>query len=465
MPPVSLAAILSTARGALLAQQKGVTVAAHNIANANTEGFSRQRVVMKPEVPLRTPDGYLGRGVIAPAPERVRDLFLDENFRAQSGQLGGFSQTRDALRQIEGAVNELGDAGIGEGIDQFFSAWGDLANLPTSGAARTQVLGAAAELSRRFRNAADALAETGRSVQERMDAAVRRMNTLTVEIRDLNRQIQLVSSTGSAPDLEDARDRALDELSRLANVRVSRYQDGSVGVVLGGVMVADAVVARQFTLRTEGAGFGVGLVGETGTLPIRAGELEALGRFTQATLPGLEARLDTLVAAVVDEVNTRHAAGQTGPGGTTPGETGVFFFDSSPAGRTARGLALSSAVQANPGDIVTGAGTAGDAGIALAISRLRTARLAIGGGAPLTFGEYHASFVTDLGVQAQAADRSVSAFQTLVEQVDNQRASVKDVSIDEEMVALVRYQQAYAAAARIVTTADEMMDAVLQMVR
>ena len=218
---MSLTSLLSIARTALLAHQKAVDVTGHNIANANTEGFSRQRLVLEPQPPIQTPIGQLGRGVAAVGVERIRDEFLDASYRRENADLGRFTTLRDLLGRLESIFGEPSDSRLAVGIDQFLSAFGDLANDPTGGAPRVLVVQAAQYLRQQFRDAERRVGDVGQEVVARMQEAVSEINAIARQVADFNIRIQS-RATGfrDAPDLKDQRDQLLDRLSSLMSVRV-----------------------------------------------------------------------------------------------------------------------------------------------------------------------------------------------------------------------------------------------------
>jgi flagellar hook-associated protein 1 FlgK len=456
---MSLTSLLSIARTALLTQQKAIDTTGHNVANASTEGFSRQRLVVTPEVPQRTGIGQLGRGVTAQGIERIRSQFLDASFRRENGELGSFRSTSDLLGQVERIFGEPSDTGLAAGIDALFSAFGDLTNDPTSQSARSVVRQAAITLTQNFQATDRRLNEVGADVTARIQDGVTSVNQIASQIAELNTQIQ-GSSAGQreAPDLKDQRDKLVDQLSSLVSVRVLQRDDGTIGVAAGDTLLVDGGQAGSLETRDLGNGrFGVGLVGSKAAFNPASGELAALITLSRTTLPGIHASLDTLVKGIVTEVNGIHTASRT-----LTGATGVPFFK--PTGLTSAGMAVSDEVLRSTDNIAAGqSGGAGDNAAALAIASLRTSGVASFGGN--TIGQAYQLVVSDLGVMLNAATQHQTAQEVVVNQADSLRKSISGVSIDEEMTNLISQQNAYAAAARLVNVADQMMQDVIAMVR
>lgn len=456
---MSLTSLLSIARTALLTQQKAIDVTGHNIANASTEGYTRQRLTLEPATPLQTPIGQLGRGVTATGIERLRDQFLDASYRTENGDLGRFGTASDLLSQVEGIFGEPSGTGLASSIDQLFSAFGDLANDPAGKTPRTLVAQAAASLTRSFRDSDRRLTDANSDVTARMRSAVADVNQLARQIAGLNIRIQAgTAGNRNAPDLKDQRDKLVDQLSGLVGVRVLERTDGTIGVIAGDALLVDGGTFGTLDVRDGGNGtFNVGLTGTTGTLDTKGGSLGALAELSATTIPGLRARLDTLARGIVTEVNAIHRAGTGLTGGT-----GVDFFD--PTGLTAASMALSQPVQLSTDRIAAGrSGAAGDNSNALALSALRTTGVAAFGGS--TIGAAFQGFVSELGVTVRDAATSQTAQQIVVSHADTLRQSISGVAIDEELTTLIGQQNAYKAAARLVTVADDMIQAVIAMVR
>lgn len=456
---MGLSSLLSIARSALVTHQRAIDTTGHNIANASTEGYSRQRLDQSALIPLQTPFGQLGRGVGADGIGRIRNQILDATYRRQNGELGGFTTLRDMLGSIEGVFGEPSDLGLGAGIDQLFSAFGDLANDPAGKTPRQLVRQTAETLAGRFRAADQRLGELAAETVTRMEGIVTEVNAIAREIADLNVEIRAGTSGGrGAPDVMDRRDLLVDRLSGLVSVRVVDRGDGTIGVLAGDAMLVDAAQATPLELRSLGQGaYGVAASGSSGLLNLQDGELAALTELSGRTIPGVRTRLDQLAAGIVAEVNALHRGGRN-----LAGATGIDFFD--PAGTTAHGFALSQAVVLSSDNIAAGAsGAAGDNSVALAIAALRTSATASFGGD--TIGVAYQRMVSDIGVALRDAGRQQEAQDVIVHHTDSLRKSISGVSIDEELTHMITQQNAFAAAARLVSVADEMMQDVLGMVR
>jgi flagellar hook-associated protein 1 FlgK len=453
---MSLNSILSIARSALLTHQKAQEVTGHNISNAYTEGYTRQRLRIQAAPPLVTSWGTVGRGVVEQGVERIRDRYLDATYRAEAGSLGRSDTLRTLLAGIESIFGEPSESGLAAALDAFFSAFAELANDPSSLAARTLVQSAGRRLARQFNLVAGGIAEAQSKALAQLRGTVDEVNSLARRIAQLN--VEILAGGGiaqSAPDLADQRDQLLDRLSQLATVRVLHNDNGTLSVVAGDTMLVEGGMSRSIAVQAAGSGFQLITDGNT---PFAAGggQLDGLLEFLNVRAGDLSARLDQLAAALVSEVNALHQTGVT-PGGAS----GTNFFD--PAGTTALTIALDPAIAASALAVAAGNTAApGDNSVALAISQLRGTGIAALGGA--SAGEYLADLVSYLGNSVRDLDAEATVARSLVAAAEMQRQSVSGVSLDEELTALMVHQQAYTAAARVVSVANEMMDDLLHMV-
>ncbi|HEY2767765.1 MAG TPA: flagellar hook-associated protein FlgK [Solirubrobacteraceae bacterium] len=421
---------LQTALSGLLADQQAIDVTGHNITNANTPGYSRQVAVLQTNEPLRIAalspidgeGGQLGTGVSVSTYTRIRNTYLDAQYRDQNAALGAASTQAEELQQAQGAFDEPSSAGLSSQLSALWSAWGALADSPSSEAAKVSVVSVATQLTDTLHQlqgqlqtiegqaGAQYAAITGPSGEVQGDAN---------QIAQLNQQIKLSLLAHQQPnDLEDRRDQLLDKLSTLANVTVSKEADGTDTVSFGGAatpLVEGAKVNWPQAL-TPAAG------GQLGALLELSSPTGALAQYQTA--------LNEVAATLASSVNELHTA--------TP------FFK----GATAATIEVAVA----PGAVQTSStGAPGGNDVALAIAALR------GGKAD----QRYAALVEQVGSGVQTAKENEANSQAVVTTVANQRQSVSGVSLDEEMTNLITFQRGYQASARALTTMDEMLNVLI----
>jgi flagellar hook-associated protein 1 len=228
----------NVAKRGMYVHQKAIDVTAHNIANANTEGYSRQRVRIETTRPAEMPSinnamgpGQLGTGSHITAIERIRDFFLDYQVRNETSTYGHYSAREKFLHEIESIFNEPSDTGISTLIGKFFDSWQQLSKQPHSSNARTIVAQQSSALANELNHTYNQMVKLKENVQSVTRNAVFEVGNLLTQINQLNEQIIGVKVAGNMPnDLMDRRDLLLDELSSKFNITVDRRNFEGVDV-------------------------------------------------------------------------------------------------------------------------------------------------------------------------------------------------------------------------------------------
>jgi flagellar hook-associated protein 1 FlgK len=427
---------LDIARRAMLTHQSVLSVIGHNIANANSTGYTRQTARLEAATPQRVGGINWGDGVVLARIERRRDRFLDQRVRAELAGLGGWQTRASALGLIEETLAEPSDAGLGAGLDDFFSAWSELSSNPEDMALRAQTIARSQVLANRFQNLDGRLARMGDELEGQLAIELDAFNGILTELQSVSRKIADAGQAGATTnDLSDRRDTLLDQLAEHADIGWSERANGSLVVRVGGRAVLDGALLEP-------------LVRADLTSEITGGAIGALIELRTDTLPGLRAGLDRLARDLVTQVNALHRAGPSGSD----------LFTGSGAGDIAVVAAiLEDPTVLNPATT----GISGENDIALAIAGLQQARVI--DGLTMTPGEYWSAFVSRLGTQSGEAIFQQENAQLMATAVDARRESVKGVSLDEEMADMVTTQHAYLAASRVFDTASQMLETLLTM--
>lgn len=463
--PASLNGILSLARSGLLSQQLALQVTSNNLANATTEGYSRQRAELVPTTPLRMPEGLLGTGVRVADITRARDVILDRQLRRETSLFHGFQSEARALTTVESLFAEPGVGGLTDSLDAFWNAWSDLANDPGSASARTVVLSRGTQLAEQVRRIDASLSSVTSEVTDRLRSSVERVNGILEGIAELNEDIVSARASGrSAPELADRRDLLLDELATFVPVEVAIRDGGAVGVSVNGISVVEGVAHQTLDIASGG---GVAtLVTSSGlTIGLSSGRIGGALRTVNDDFSGLRAELDAIAQGLVERVNAIHVTG-TNPTGTT----GVPFFEDfgDPSLVTAGTLEVNAAVVADSALISAGQGGAGGGyasganDVALDLSNLRDAA-GTGVLGPKSVNEALRDLLVDLGLSVRAAEDAAEVHDALRTSALERRESVSGVASDEELVKVVQIQAAYTAASRLVSVVDEMYQALLSI--
>ena len=457
-----------------------------NIANAETPGYSRQEAQLVANTPVKLPFGMVGTGVSVSTIIRKRDMLLDETFRAAEVQTGEMELRGNLLSQMEGVFGEPTDAGMSNALDQFWNAWSDLSSNPSSSAARGVVQQRGRQVAQLFNSYDTQLTQQRTDSMERLSGTVAQINAYASQIAGLNTRILSSESSGApANDLRDRRDMALDSLARIAGTRVINQANGTVSVVIGNSTLVDGDSARPLSVQLEiptppptvtpsDIAVRIRLGDSPDKLQPLSGELKAIVDNLNTNIPGLRGRLDAMASSLATTVNGAHTTGYTFAGTVIPGTAAGNFFDAGTLANPVRGstLKLDAIVAADATKIAASsdANAPTDNAVAQAMSALRTDSGSVTYTSPAgvietnSFLGFFRNTVTTLGIDVRAAQDDASVYQTLSEQSDARRQSVSGVSTDEELVQMLRVQQSYTAATKLIRVADEMLQTLLQLI-
>lgn len=455
---------LETARRALFAQQRVLDVTSHNIANADTPGYSRQRVTLSATRPIpaigfqRTPGaGQIGTGVQVAAIKRQTDAFIEAEIQREISDFGYWTQRYEILHQLEVTMMEPSDVGIRAALDKYWDALQGLHKDPSSMAARAVVREQAAVLTDTIRHVRQSLVP----LQRELDAAIRRnvihLNSLGQQVAALNAEIAQARSVGYEPnDLLDRRALLIKEMSEIAGVKVATRTQGMIAVSIGGITLVDGTEFRQMQLIDDPQRDGLVRVvwdGLDRDVNFQGGQMRALMEGRDELIPQQMAHLDAFAKQLIEATNEVHRKGY-GLAGTT----GLNFF----AGTDARDIRLSDDISDLRNIAASADGSPGDGTNALEMARLKQAHLMENGTASL--GDFYSSVISRLGVQGQKAERMQEHQGVVMQHLTMLREAVSGVNFDEEMSNIVMAQHAYVAAARVMSALDEALETLITRV-
>ncbi|MEM9665633.1 MAG: flagellar hook-associated protein FlgK [Bacteroidota bacterium] len=463
---MSLFQLFEIGRRSLGAYDAAINVTGQNIANAENENYSRQRVTFGSDGISIFGNRYptpnreaLGLGVSVDRYERVRDgLLLQSSWDAQA-DLGSAEEEYRISTALEGLLPASGTGSLGDLLNNFWGAWNNLADNPTDLGARSAVLSRTEELASTLNRLDADLSLQAEETERTLTEGVGQVNRLLDRLGTLNGQIAASRAAGT-PDFaaEDERDALVNELSSYGPVQVAQDEATGYAVKLNGMTVVQGETVLPLTLDTSGTVPTIGFSGtsvEYQARPPSDGSLGAWLRTLQDTIPALRSGLDQIAQALVTNVNAAQSSGYG-----LDGSTGNNLFDQ--AGTSASSIRLSTDVS-DPRAVAASAApnTPGDSSIALSIAALRESDL-VGGGTQ-TIDNLAIELSTDLGVRASQAQARATAATSLNDYLTGLERGVSGVDIDEELTNLIKYQQSYAAAARVINTAQEMTDTILAL--
>lgn len=518
---------LETSKRGLSAQQSGLYTTGHNISNANTIGYSRQTVNLKPTngfpgSGMNAPQipGYLGTGATPGSIQRVRDQFIDNQFRQETTKLGYWGSRTEAIGQLEGILNEPSTYGIDTAFNDFFKALQDLSASPENSAARQVAIEKAKTLAESFNYTNKQLTEVQENLKNQINVETKNVNSILKQIAQLNDQIANSEPNGYLPnDLYDERDILVDQLSQYLPITIKKegnggnskesaegtyniflkLADGSevqlvnkreaatltpqTTVGAGGNLVdSNFDDSKTFTAFSQfnivmGSGGGAGATVNMRQLNKGSGILQGIvesygyitkdagGNFSQPTgvIQDKLADLDKLANEFAKAFNDIHKKGYTLEKKDADGTlinasvAGGEFFVVNGAG----GIKVSDVILGdfNKFAVSSVANEVGNGKIAIELSNLKTkALVGLNNASAQTFFQ---SMIGDVGVLGEQAARMFKNSSSLQLSISNNRASVSSVSLDEEMTNMIMYQQAYNASARMLTVMDETLEKII----
>src|SRR3954453_4039527 len=416
---------LNTALRGVQAQQAALDVVAHNIANVETPGYARQEAVLTASPSLNLGAGaiaggngaQLGTGVEVQSYRRLRDDFLDLQYRAQNMAAGQTDVTAKRLSVVQATLATNTDGDLGKQLDKFWTAWDTLAANPTSADAKAGVVGAAQNLAQRFATLDGDIAAAGAQATAAVTDLLSNdgpIKPIADELAKLNQQINIQQSSGISPnDLLDRRDLLLDQLS----------QYGQVSVSADPTLDAAGKPAYPGMIRVAFGGAATPLVSQTTvTMPTPAtlsatpgGQLQGL-QDVATKAAGYRTTLATMASSLMSSVNSL---------------TSSPIFSGTGANDIAV-VATSATVSAGAAGAAVGDNT-----VAGAIAKLR-------GG---TVDQTYAGLVQTIGSDVKTATNANTTATSVLASITSQRTSVSGVSMDEEMSNMIRFQRGYQAAA------------------
>lgn len=477
---------LETALKGLIASQRQIDTASHNLSNSDTLGYTRQRADQTASLPFTPPAlhvGYQGAGQIGTGVDisqiiRLRDQFIDRQVRTQSSIQGEASTQADKLSQIETILSEPSEQALNELMKQFFNGWQELSGRPEDPALRINLREAANNLATGIQDIYSQLASLHKDMNAELSTMVKEVNGITKQIASLNQQITASIAAGQNPnDLQDKRDLLLEQLSGKTDLQaILDPNTGAMNVYIGGQALVTDI--RSFDLVADPSGPDGDVIlkyAPTGaTADIRGGALQGLLTsrdvyLSTTNLQGVPYKLNLIAKQLIDSVNNLHHTGTD-----LDGNAGQDFFvynAAGPAASIAVNPILFGVGGTHPGDPIASlnqiaaAGTpsqgVADNRVALALAQLQTTGIAGLGG--FTFDGYYDATLTQVGAESQQQSRKADLQTTLLASIKDRQAQSAGVSTDEEMANVIKFQKSYQASARMVSVIDQMLDQLLSM--
>ena len=456
-------------------QRAGVEVAGQNLANVSNPAYARQRVAISTSITVQSEVGPQGTGSEVVNIVSMRNAILDNQIQSEASAHGMLQAKQTALqyaqaslgtqidRMASGAEGASAAQGVGGGhsladsLGELFSAFQSLSSNPTSMAERQTLMMKAASLASQFRQLDSRLGELGNQLNRTIESEVVTVNQTLTNIASLNDKITRMEaiSGGTANDLRDMRQAQIEELAKYVKVDLSSGVGGAVNVSIGG---ADVIVNNQVTETVETYSVGgntyIRAAGSDSPISLTSGSIQGTIQARDVGIGDIRASMNTIANTLIAQVNTIHGAGFS-----LNGSTGAQFF----TGIDAATIGVNSALADDP-SLIQASGVNGATGnnqVALALAQLSQTEFMNG----QTLTQAYSQTVAAFGQELSTVNNDLANQDTVDNMLHAQRDSIGGVSLDEEMTDLTRFQKAFQASARLITTVDEMLETLVNMKR
>lgn len=490
---------LEVSKRALNAQQLALYTTSHNISNANTIGYTRQRVNFEQISSLtssREPGGVsgnVGSGVQAGSIQRIREQFLDVQYRTENSKHNYYFTQGRALKQLEDLLNEPTEVNLAFVFEDFYNSLQDLIGNADHSGTREIVAQRAQAIADTYQYIGTSLQEVRDDLKLQVDVSAESLNSILSQLNAINVEIAGIEPHGLVPnDLYDERDRLLDSLSELVDIEVTyERSSGMPSPIAEGIATVKLKNAGQEVTLVDGASrsfsqveisydddqniesftFTIEELGETVETEIEAADfnsrgaikanMDMLGYIDGDSVTGyfneIREELETMLKAFVEKFNEVHQQGFN-LNGEQDLDLEFFEFDvEDPLGT----IRVNQAILDDPDLIAASLNSdSGDGTNAINLSEVYSNQ-DVGLGARTSVKSFYQALIGNLGVKTQEVNRMTNNTAVLRQQVEENRMSVSSVSLDEEMSNLIKFQHAYNAAARSMTAVDEMLDRII----
>ena len=512
---------LETAKRGMTTQQTALYVTGHNISNANSLGYTRQSVNFSATSPYAAPGmnrpggaGQIGTGVEAGSITRIRESFTDVQFRGQNNKVGYYGSLTESLTKMEEIMNEPSESGLQSTMEKFWNSLQTLAGNTENIGARSVVASTGQMVADTFNYYYNSLTRVQSDIGYQLNTKVTEINALVSKIDELNKQISEVEPHGMLPnDLYDARDLLVDELSGYVNIKVTKVHPDNYGNALpiaeglynielvqaDGSSFGQPGTTDNYNLLSVTPANGIGAkqeiqvnytdklvsgltVGSTDIAAadfLKTGELsgliESFGYGDKKGLyPDMLDKLNKLTVTFANEFNEIHRSGYA-LNDSNPSNLNFFVFNGADThpyvdseGNAAQLIKVNDVLINDQSKIAAGSedGNAGNNKNAQIMADLKTKDFSqyktnIPVGLSGNVDSYYAGIIGSMGVTAQSANQNYTNSSTIAASIEQRRQSTSAVSLDEEMVNMIKFQHAYNASARNITVVDEMLDKII----
>jgi len=466
--------VLSIGVSALYAMKKSLEVTSENIANANTEGYSKQTAILAEGMPNLDNRFTVGSGVKVSSINRTYDDFLQRQMVNSNSASGNYNTQQTAMQRVEQLFNEFSSSGLGTDLTSFFNAWQDLADDPSGQAERQAVLAQGNTLVSDFQQMNDDLDQVKNDANQTLKSITSEINSQLQQIATLNGQIQQVDLIGgNANELRDSRDLLVQQLSSKIGITYLNNSDGTLTITLpqGGTLVSGNQAGsltlddKKVILNGPGGPTNADVTQVLQRADGNQGEIGATLQVRDSLVDGFISGLDDLAYTLATAVNGVHRNGHSSLTNSTGND---FFSNPDSMDGYSRDIEMGItdinqiATAKDPTD--PNSGNMGDNIVATRIAALATQSFTMSTGNS-TLSAFYNSLVGKAGVAAQTAEQGATQSSASLTQLKNMRDTNSGVSLDEELANLMAYQKSYEGAAKMISTGTDMLDTVLALIQ
>jgi len=461
---------MEMARNAMQTARQGAEISGHNLANASNPTYARQRVKISAAVAIPTEKGPQGSGSEVARLEQIRDYAIDSSIVSEKSVTKYLETKQRQMRRAEASLGQTldrqnidagesyGSYGVAEGLTNLFSSFQSLSANPTSTAERQNTLFNAQKLADKMNIVDSRLSDLRAAINEEHDFEIESVNATIEQIAFLAASIgntEIVE--GSANEIRDNMQAALESLAQFVNITTSTNDDGKLSLFIDGYeMITDNTMTGSVKAHTDGSGMNFIADNKTGEiLTLKSGSVKGLIDVRDGTIKELQDQLNLLATNLITEVNAIHQAGYDLHGNN---DSSLTFFTGTNAGN----IGVNGSIIDDPRILqAAGVNESGDNAAIRSIANLRSVE--ISGLNNMTFGEHYGNTISRFGQDMALTDVRLADQKSVENMLLKQRDSVQGVSIDEEVANLVIFQRAFQASARLITTMDKLMGDVINM--
>lgn len=449
--------IFEISKSGLLSAQHGLSVTSNNIINADTPGYTRRRVEQGP-VGMQGAQFHTGLGVNVTDINRLRNERNDILLNQKQQNMGFLERKLKVFEQLEASMVTDSGQDLDFRIGQLFDAFSELSNDPQDLSLRNNVVNEAVQLTQKLGEMSRGIDRTSDLVRSSVSDKVDSVNSLLRDINNLNDAIEHGQAKGKPDHTSlDIRVAKLEELSELVNFESKTTDTGAVEIQINGMTVLDETGTAEIRTEIDDVNKRIHLRLDNGHMvQVDGGKLGADIELFSQEIPGLRERLDQIASAIISEFNAIHSTGYD-----LNGNTNIDLFDD--GFTTASGIRVNQNIIDDPRNIAASdtADEAGNGTIAAEIAELRNQQLI--GGQKLI--DYSVNLISTPGLSIDNLNSRIEAQDSEIQMLKVQQEREAGVNIDEELSLMIQYQNAYQGAAKVMSTAQQMYDTLLSLVR